>query len=161
MVIGVSIVGAGCAAGPRQRPIRAGDVDTGPGSVEAVRRQLSGTWELVSFEAFTGPGQSSQVPASGRLTYDEFGNLTLDGELERGDGSHAMLLNVSGRAVIDAPMQRFLILDSEGNLPFDERDFGTAAPDRFRYYEFDGDLLKLTVKDDTGQTTSLLTWRRQ
>ena len=68
---------------------------------------------------------------------------------------------MSGRAAIDAPMQRFLILDTEGNLPFDEGDFGTASPDRFRYYEFDGDLLKLTVKNASGQTTSLLTWRRQ
>ena len=152
---------ASCAAAPRQRPVRAGPVDTGAGSVEGARRQLSGTWELVSFEAFTAPGESSQVPATGRLTYDEFGNVTLVGELERGDDSQATLLNMSGRAVIDAAMQRFLILDTEGNLPFDEADFATASPDRFRYYAFNGDLLELSVKDAGGQTTSLLTWRRQ
>ncbi len=88
---------AGCAAAPRQRPIPVGPVDTGAGSLEAVRRQLSGTWELVSFEAFTGRGQSSRVPASGRLTYDEFGNLTVQGQLDDDDGrGRTTLLNMSG-----------------------------------------------------------------
>ena len=152
---------AGCAAAPRQRPIPAGPVDTGPGSLEAVRRQLAGTWELVSFEAFTGRGQSSRVPASGRLTYDEFGNLTIQGQLDDDDGSgRTTLLNMSGRAVIDVVQQRFLILDSEGNLPLDQADFATASPDRFRYYDFAGDRLVLTVKDENGATTALLTWQR-
>ncbi len=151
----------GCAPTPRQRPIPVGPVDTGVGSLEAVRRQLSGTWELVSFEAFTGRGQSSRVPASGRLTYDEFGNLTVQGQLENDEGRGRMtLLNLSGRAVIDVVQQRFLILDSAGNLPFDEADFATASPDRFRYYEFAGDRLILTVKDEDGETTALLTWQR-
>ena len=70
------------------------------------------------------------------------------------------LLNLSGRAVIDVVQQRFLILDSAGNLPFDEADFATASPDRFRYYEFAGDRLILTVKDEDGETTALLTWQR-
>ena len=148
------LVSVRCSGGP---------VDTGPGSLEAVRQQLAGTWELVSFEAFNGPGQSVDVPASGRLTYDEFGNLTLEGELEQDPAAAggATLLNMSGRVAIDVALERFLILDSAGNVPFDEADFATASPDRFRYYEFVGDQLRLTVRNDGGETTSVLTWQRQ
>ncbi len=115
----------------------------------------------LGFAAFTGPGQSSPVPASGRLTYDEFGNLTVQGQLDNDDGrDRTTLLNMPGRAVIDVAQQRFLILDSEGNLPFDEADFPTASPDRFRYYNFAGDRIVLTVKDENGATTALLNWQR-
>ncbi len=152
---------AGCAAAPRPEFQSGGRVDTGPGSLEAVRRQLAGTWELVSFEAFTATGEATQVPATGRLTYDEFGNLTVagsvDGEI---DGRRATLLYMSGRTAIDLAQQRFLILEAEGNVPFEEPDFATASLDRFRHYEFADDLLRLTVRDERGEATALLTWRR-
>ena len=142
------------------RPWEGGAVDAGPGSLEATRRQLAGTWELVSFEAFTGSDQPVQVGATGRMTYDEFGNVSVDGAMEQPDTGRSTLLTLSGRAAIDVEQQRILILDSEGNVPFEEVDFATASMDRFRYYEFDGDQLIMTVKDDDGQTTARLTWRR-
>jgi hypothetical protein len=63
--------------------------------------------------------------------------------------------------VIDVAQQRFLILEGQGNLPFDEAEFAAAAPDRFRYYEFVGEELRLTVTDASGATSARLTWRRQ
>ena len=82
-------------------------------------------------------------------------------ELQRDDVERATLLTFSGRAAIDVAQQRFLILDTEGNLPFDEAAFATASPDRFRYYEVVNDLLRLTVRDRSGETTAILTWRRR
>jgi hypothetical protein len=121
---------------------------------------LAGSWDLVSFEAFTEPGQPVQVPASGRMSYDEFGNLRVDGQLEESDTGRLTMLTLSGRAVIDVAQQRLLVLESEGNIPFDQVDFATAAPDRFRYYAFEGDRLLMSVRDDDGQLTALLMWRR-
>ena len=154
----------GCAAGPRARPIPMDPVESGAGSLRAVRQQLAGTWELVSFETFTGPGNGIQVPASGRLTYDEFGHLEIKGQVQRdsadstADGS-STLLNVSGRALIDAANSRYWVVDLEGDLP-DETAFEAVSPENFRYYEFLDDQLKLTVKNSTGRTTATTTWRR-
>ena len=161
VVAGLTVaVFAGCAAAPRQRPVRAGATDTGPGSLQATRQQLAGTWDLVSFEAFTQPDQPVQVDATGRMTYDEFGNISVNGQLEQPDTGRLTMLTLSGRAVIDVAEQRLLVVDTEGNVPFDEVDFSTASPDRFRYYEFDGDRVIMTVKDDRGQTTARLAWQR-
>ena len=163
VVAGLTVaVLAGCAAAPRPDLQRGARVDTGPDSLEAVRRQLSGTWELVSFEAFTVPGEATQVRASGRLTYDEFGNLTVTGQVDEIDRERdrATLFYMSGRLAFDLARRRFLILDAVTNLPFEEADFATASLDRFRHYEFVDDLLRLTVRDERGEATALLTWRR-
>ena len=56
------VIGTGCAAAPRERPIKGGDVDTGPGSVEAVRRQLEGTWDLVSLAVTPKGGAAPDSP---------------------------------------------------------------------------------------------------
>ena len=50
-----------CAKTARERPVKMGDVDTGPGSLEAVRRQLEGSWELVSL-AVVPQGGGEPVP---------------------------------------------------------------------------------------------------
>ena len=139
-------------------------VESGPGSLRAVRQQLAGTWELVSFETFTGPGNGVQVPARARLTYDEFGHLEVQGQVQRdsagstADGS-STLLNVSGRALIDVTNNRYWVVDLEGDLP-DEAALEAVSAENFRYYEFLDDQLKLTIKDATGSTTATLTWNR-
>ena len=94
------------------------------------------------------------------MTYDYFGNIRVDGQLEQSDSTRLTMLTLSGRAVIDVVERRILMLDGEGNVPFDEADFATASLDRVRYYEFDGDRLVMTVRDDDGQMTARLTWRR-
>src|SRR5262245_22906762 len=67
-----------CAAGPRTRPIKGADVDTGGGTLAQARRYLEGTWSLVSYEIMP-PGQAPiQVKGQGTLTYDEFSNLNME-----------------------------------------------------------------------------------
>ncbi len=163
-VITVVLVSA-CAGAPRTRAIPTSPVAQGPGSLQAARRQLSGNWELVSFEARIDGGGFVRVPATGRLTYDDFGYLSIEGEVQRGTSdSTAQVsstpLKVSGRALIDAANGRLRVVNAEGDLPLDASVLDALAPDQFRYYEFLDDQLKLTVQDESGRTTSTTIWRR-
>jgi hypothetical protein len=155
---------AGCQAAPRQRPIELGPVAKGAGSLEAVRKQLEGTWTLVSFETYPAQGKAVPVQATGRLTYDQYGNLSLTGTLASPASGSApdpsRYLNLGGRAVIDTASQRMWIVERET-----DPGSGNALPppvsaDKVRYYEFSGDLLTTSVKDANGRVTARLVWKR-
>jgi hypothetical protein len=142
---------SGCSASPRQRPIKVGSVDAGPNSLEAVRRQLEGTWDLVSLQVVGDDGQAVTRPAGGRMTYDAFGNMSMEGT-----GADAALIAFSGRAVIDPAKREFRLADVEGAgaLP------SQVSPEKVRGYEFDGDVLKTSARDASGRVTAIVTWRR-
>jgi hypothetical protein len=153
---------SGCWGGssePRVRPVKGGDVDTGLNSVEAVRRQLQGTWALVSLEV-ASPSGPVKVPATGQLKYDEYGNLTIDGSVTdpRIDSG---VLKLSGRAVVDPTKHMLRLMDIKGTTTSAEQALDSNIdPAKVRYYEFDGELLKTTVKDASGATTATATWKR-
>ncbi len=104
-----------CQAAPRGRPVKMGPVDTGAGSLESVRRQLQGSWELVTLEVMApGGGAPTKVPATGHLKYDEYGNLTIDGRVTAAAGGvDPNVLNMSGRAVIDPDKHMLRFQDVE------------------------------------------------
>ena len=78
--VAVLSAAAACATSrPRQRPIEGGAVNAGPGSLEAVRRQLEGSWALVSAEVVSASGARQALKASAVLSYDAYGNLSLKG----------------------------------------------------------------------------------
>ena len=152
----------GCAKTARERPVRMGDVDTGAGSLEAVRRQLQGTWELVSL-AVVPPGGGAPVPlaAKGTLTYDEYGNLTVDAHTDDPNAPQAArsanLLSFKGRAVIDAARSELKLMDVTGSV-----DPATViSTERRRRFAFEGDLLKLSSLEPDGQVAATATWRRR
>jgi hypothetical protein len=150
---------AACAASPRTRPLNTSPVNEGADSTQSVRRQLQGRWTLVSFETYPAPGQVSKQDAVGELTYDEYGNLVIRAALTGVPaGEQAKLLRYSGRAVVDAQNHRLVLQALEGQggeaLP------AAVAAEQARYYEFDGDLLKLTVKDSNGRPTAMITWKK-
>jgi len=160
----VLVTVSACATSrPRQRPIEGGAVDAGPGSLEAVRRQLEGSWDLVSAEIVTSAGVRQAMKARAVLTYDAYGNLSLKGAYEDpgATAEQTAALNFTGRAVIDTQRQVLRLLDVRQR----EGELATLPPDmlarRERVYAFEGDLLKLTVKDSTGRVTAVNTWRRQ
>jgi hypothetical protein len=151
-LLAAALVAAGaCAGAPRQRPVKAGAVDAGPNSLEAARRQLEGTWELVSLQVIGTDGRAVTRPAGGRMTYDAFGNMSMEGT-----GADAALIAFSGRAVIDPVKRELRLADLEGSgaLP------SQVSPEKVRSYEFDGPLLKTSVKDASGRVTAVVTWRR-
>lgn len=149
---------AACAAAPRQRPVEMGPA---AGTLTDVRKQFEGTWDLASFEAAGDDGRLAPVRAIATLTYDDFGNLSISGRLlDAGAALAAIPLNIKGRAVFDAPNQR-LWITPEGDTTAMEIIPEGAATDRFRYYEFSGNELTLTVKDAAGTVTARTVWKRQ
>jgi len=147
----------------RVRPVEGGPVASGPGTLESVRKQLEGSWNLASAEVVSAAGQRSLLKASAVLTYDAFGNLSLKGAYEdpSATAEQTAALNFTGRAVIDTQKQELRLLDlqqSDGQfaaLPAE------MAARRVRSYAFNGDVLTLTVKDSKGTVTAVNTWRRQ
>jgi hypothetical protein len=160
-VVIAALVATACAAAPRTRPVKGADVDTGPGSLESVRRQLEGRWELVSLETVP-PGGGARVPvaATGTLTYDAFGNLTIDAHTtDRGApvaARESTLLAFKGRASIDADKRELKLLDLTGNVDPNE----VLSPERRRRFELDAQTLRLSSFDADGRVTAIATWRR-
>lgn len=148
---------------PRQRPIEMGPVESGPGTLESVRKQLEGSWNLVSAEIVSAAGQRALIKASAVLTYDAYGNLTLTGAYEdpAATAEQTAALNFKGRAVIDTQKHELHLLDMRQT----EGEFAALPPDmaarRVRAYAFKEDVLTLTVRDSTGKITAVNTWRRQ
>jgi hypothetical protein len=136
--------------------------DPGSGSVERIRQQLTGTWELVALETVP-PAGGARVPvkASGTLIYDEYGNLTIDAHTTDPAAPvaarEANLLAFKGRAVIDVPNSELKLMAMTGNVDPNE----VLAPERRRRYVFEGELLKLSSIDAAGNVTSIATWHRR
>jgi hypothetical protein len=151
---------AGCQGGPSQRPVKMGPVDTGLGSVEAVRRQLKGTWELVSLDVFSPSGEKSAAQASGRLTYDEFGNLKMTGTVTGSATMDPSALNLSGRVAIDPDAHTLRITSVTATSTDDKRVDPKLDAAHVRYYSFTNDLLTTTIKNAAGAVTASATWKR-
>jgi len=151
---------SGCTAAPRVRPVKMGDVDTGANSVESVRRQLKGTWELVSLDVVEPSGQKVPAQATGRLTFDEYGNLAMKGTVTGGPNLDPSALNLTGRVTIDPDLHAIRI----GGVSAANADAKRIDPkldaSNVRYYAFEGDLLKTTLKNPSGVTTATATWKK-
>jgi hypothetical protein len=168
----VAMLAAACSPGPLSRPGTAAPMnnpiplgsDAGSGVLESARRQLTGTWDLVALEAAPEEGNSDKretIDASGTLTYDEYGNLTIDAHTTDPDAPRAArqanILTFKGRAVIDVAKSELKLMDLTGNVDPDE----VLAPERRRKYEIAGEMLKLSSFDERGRVTAISTWRRR
>jgi hypothetical protein len=144
-----------------------GPVDTGPGTLAAARKYLEGRWRLLSFDV-TPPGkQPIRVLGAGNLTYDGFGNLTVE---IRVDGATAAMLeangiqtekgvlSTSGRTAVDL-QSRTLTYTFEGQAPLGAPS-GPLALNRPRHWQVDGNVLTVTTKNDEGQTVSVGKWEK-
>jgi hypothetical protein len=163
--------GAACSPGPltppthgapMNKPVPVGRNDDAGGAMELARRQLQGTWELIALEySLTSDGARVPVQATGTLSYDDFGNLTIDAHTSDQAAPVAARevnkLSFTGRAVIDAARRELKMMDLTGNANPDE----VLSPERRRRYEFGDDTLKLSSFDDGGQVTAISTWRRR
>jgi hypothetical protein len=156
-----------CSANPRmtpiearERPIKGGPVDTGPGSLQATRRALEGTWTLVSFSVVDASGAQRPVKASGQLTYDAYGSMTIHGKIEDEAQASATLLEYKGRIVIDTARKQFYPADLVAGRPVDETQLAPVSPDKARRYELTADTLTVTYTDAAGKPTAIASWRR-
>ncbi len=164
-VVVITGVAIGCAHGaPRTRPVKMGPVAEGPDTLDAVRHQLEGTWTLTSVQIFPESGGPVPLKATGTLTYDDYGNLTVKAALLEsatvgGELLKPSALNYTGRAVIDVANHKMVLTDLAGPAPGEKLPASLAA-DQARYYEFAGDELRLSLKDAKGRTTATLMWKK-
>ncbi len=156
-VLVLTCLAGACAPKGREKPLRTSPTGT---DLTSVRKQLEGTWELVSVEVHPAGGQPTKVGARGTLVYDDFGNLEINGAITDAAVAKATdlsVLSAKGRAVIDVAQQRIVFQDIEGNL----KDAAAVSPDKVRRYQFDGDLLTLTSMDAGGKVTAVTTWKKR
>jgi hypothetical protein len=170
-VVALALASAvGCAAAPRQRPVKAGDVNEGAGTVAAARKYLEGRWALESFEVFP-PGKPPIVfKGEGSLNYDEFANLRIDirtdqktSDLLRSAGIDTKdgVLSSDGRAAVDMQNKTLTyILAGQSTGTIAKTVPGPLAPSRPRHWEVKGDLLFLSTRDEAGKDLSTSRWKR-
>jgi hypothetical protein len=145
---------------PRPKPLNIGPVDTGAGSLEATRRALGGTWTLLSLEVVDADGSRRPVKASGQLQYDPFGNMTVRGVIEDSRLPSALVLDYTGRIVIDVAHNEFYPADLVSDLPADPSQITSIAPDKVRRYQLTADAFVVTYVDGSANPTAVATWRR-
>jgi len=154
-----------CAASERQRTISAGPVETGPGSLEATRRQLEGTWTLTGFEVINAAGQLTPVKAKAQLTYDAYGNLSFKGVLEEPLPGQSTItdfpaLAYTGRAVIDLARQELVLMGVTPVVQPDPSIVAKIGIDSRRKYEVAPSRLIMSAMDATGRVTSRATYSK-
>lgn len=128
-----------------------------------LRESFAGVWTLVSFESFDDSGAVTLRPMSGRIVYDRVGNMAAqlmpDGYAE---GARDPELAQQRRGYV-AYFGRYELDPERGAVS--HHVAGSLIPrwigtELVRYFEIDGDLLRLSLRDADGRTTGTLTWRR-
>jgi len=152
---------SGCAAAPRQRPVKMGPVDAGAGSLEAARRELEGTWVLQTLEVVNTAGTFEPVKASGTLAYDAYSNLEIHGKIDDARLQKAIVLEFTGRIVIDPAKRVFYPADVEAGPQVEASKLAPIGLDKVRKYEVAGERLVVTYQDASGKPTAKTTWRRR
>jgi len=98
----------------------------------------------------------------GRIIYDEYGNMTAVGmpasapeRARRAGEPGSEGFAYWGRVSWD--LERGVVIHHVEGSPTRNTWVGE---DNVRYFELDGDLLRLSLKDSQGRTTGTLTWRK-
>jgi hypothetical protein len=164
-VVASCCVLAACAASERQRTISAGPVESGPGTVGAMRAQLAGTWTLTRFEVLNAAGQLTPVRAKAQLTYDTFGNLSIKGVLEeplpgQKTVTDAPALMYTGRAVIDAARQELVLMGVDATVEPDPSIVAKIAMDARRKFTVTATELTMSAMDAQGKVISRASYKK-
>ena len=150
----------GCAAGNNDKIMRTSPVTKGPNSLEATRRALEGTWTLVSLDVIDVRGNHRPVKATGELTYDAFGAMTVKAQIEDQAASNSLMINYTGRIVIDTTKSEFRPADLESAQPVDPTQVAPISPDKIRRFAIADDTLIVTYFDAASTPTAMIRWRR-
>ena len=149
-----------CAPGQQGRNSRRTQVDAGAGSLEATRRALEGTWNLVSLEVVDAKGARRPVKATGQLKYDAFGTMTIRGVIDEPALKDTLVLDYDGRIVIDTARLEFRAADLTSDRPVEPAQIEPISPDKVRRYQLSGDAFAVTYLDASGNPTAVARWRR-
>lgn len=128
-----------------------------------VTQAFVGAWTLGSFESFGADGETTRRPMGGSIVYSQSGRMSAQLMPEGYEKRTAPANGTVDRRGYTAYYGRFEI-DSEAGTVTHHVE-GSINPEwvgrgLVRYYEIDGDTLKLSLRDEDGRTTGTLTWRR-
>jgi hypothetical protein len=166
-----------CAAKPRERPLPIGDVAAGPNTVEAVRKQIQGSWVMTSLEVTAVDGRKAALDAAGSMTFDAFGNMAIEYKLSDaaqkalqglGINQPTPVISTTGSVAINPVTREVTYMgetDTQRALNFDrelaERRANPFALERKRYYELGADgTMTLNTHYDDGKTAATSKWRK-
>ena len=156
----VALTAAGCAGTQQVRTARRTQVDAGAGSLESTRKALEGAWTLVSLEVVDARGEHRPIKATGRLTYDAFGTMTIRGVIDDPAVRDKLVLDYEGRIVIDTVKSEFRAADLTSDRPVDSTQIAPISPDKVRRYQLSGDSFVVTYVDASGNPTAVTRWQR-
>ncbi len=132
------------------------------GQAQTDAERFVGDYTLISYVTFPEAGPAVDMKYVGRLSYDRAGNMSGLGmpsglpERER-EAGRTLTGGFAywGKVTVDDE-KKIVIHHVEGSplMP------GWVGGDNVRFYEFEGDLLRLSLKNSDGRTTATLTWRR-
>lgn len=131
-------------------------------SLEEVKARFVGHYELVSFVSYPATGGEVVNDYIGRIAYDEYDNMSAIG-MPASAPERARQANEAGSegfaywGKVSWELQRGVVIHHVEGSPTRNTWVGE---DNVRYFELDGDLLRLSLKDSEGRTTGTLTWRR-
>ena len=157
---GVMLPAAGCAKPNSVRNERMGLANTGPGSLTATRKALEGTWTLASLEMVDPQGARRAIKASGQLTYDAYGNMTVRAVMEDPAEKAPLVIDYQGRIMIDTQRLQFYSADLASDRPVEPGQAQSIAPDKVRAYELTADSFVVTYLDAAAKPTAVARWRR-
>ena len=132
------------------------------GQAQTDAERFVGDYTLISYVTFPEVGAAVDMAYVGRLSYDSAGNMSGLGmpsglpEREREAGSRLTGgFAYWGKVTVDDE-KKIVVHHVEGSplMP------SWVGGDNVRFYEFEGDLLRLSLKNAEGRTTATLTWRR-
>ena len=135
---------------------------TAVGQAKTDAERLVGDYTLISYVTFPEAGPAVDMSYVGRLSYDSAGNMSGLGmpsglpEREREAGSRLTGgFAYWGKVTVDDE-KKIVVHHVEGSplMP------SWVGGDNVRFYEFEDDLLRLSLKNAEGRTTATLTWRR-
>jgi len=160
VIAATSLLAGACAQNNSMRAERMGLANTGPGSLAATRKALEGTWRLVSLEMVDGSGARRPIKASGELTYDAYGNMTIRGVIEDPAERGPLVLDYQGRILIDTQKLQFYAADLASDRPVESGQAASIAPDKVRQYELTADSFVVTYLDAAAKPTAVARWQR-
>ena len=132
-------------------------------SLEVVKAEFVGNYELMQYVTFQPGGEVIPRDYVARIMYDPLGNMSAIGMPS--DLPHRVEATGDERTIggfayfgrVDIDVAAGTVTHHVIGAPMRPELVGQG---RVRYYAFDGDLLTLSIKDESGRMRGQLTWRR-
>ena len=135
---------------------------TAVGQAQTDAERFVGDYTLISYVTFPEAGAAVDMSYVGRLSYDRSGNMS---GLGMPSGLPEREREAGGRLTGGFAYWGKVTVDDEKKIVVHHVEGSPLMPswvggDNVRFYEFEGDLLRLSLKNAEGRTTATLTWRR-